>query len=245
MQQIWTLRKISLILCLALVTFGCATNKNVTEKGFSVTASGTSDGILLHFDNIPEDTTDISLAFVDINAKDQPTTVVSLNYNALDEVKETGNLLCPFAENGREYFIRVYRFTGAEVAEKIVTGAIADGGIYLTNTSLLHFTNGNNTLALSEMPTFSEEVVFSQDGFFNYYTYVRKDDGGFIGIGGEATNGLISSASVRPTEDVAQMYSTLLTGNLPMYGTAHCLLEYGNMEWAVQVAQSEDAIVSF
>jgi hypothetical protein len=244
MQQIWTLRKISLILCLALVTVGCATNKNVTEKGFSVTASGTSDGILLHFGNIPEDTTDISLAFVDINAKDRQTNVV-LNYNALDEVKETGNLLCPFAENGREYFIRVYRFTGHEVAEKIVTGAIAGGGIYMTNSPLLHFTNGNKTLALSEMPAFSKEVVFSQDDFFNYYTYVRKDDGSLIGIDGEASNGLICSVSIQPTEDTAKMYTALLTGNLPLYGTAHCLLEYGNLEWLVQVAQSEDVIISF
>jgi hypothetical protein len=245
MQRICILRRILLILCFALVTLSCDINKNATEKSFSVTARGTPDGILLHFYQIPENTTDISVAFVDINAKDKPETIVVLNYNALNEVKKTGNLLCPFAEIGREYFIRVYRLTGTEASEKIVTGVIAGGGIYLTNAPSLHFINGNNTLALSEMPTFSEEVVFSQDDFFNYYTYARKDDGGVIGIDGEATNDLISSVSVRPNEDTAKMYSALLTGNVSMYGTAHCLLEYENMEWSIQVAQSENIIVSF
>jgi len=249
MQKFCTLRlccfscAISLFLCFILVSFGCANGKNVSD--FSVTAEGTSEGIVLQFKNIPENTTDISLTFVDINTKDQPETVVILNLNVLDEVKKTGNLLCPFAENGREYFIRVYRLIGTETAEKIVTGAVAGGGIYLINTPLLQFIDGNKTIALSEMPAFSDKVVFSTDEFLNYYTYVRRDNGGIIGIGGEAANSLTSSDSVRLNEDVAGMYSSLLTDNMLMYGTAHCLLEYGNMEWSVQVAQSEDIIVSF
>ena len=216
-----------------------------TNTEFGVTAITVPDGILLTFSNIPDDTTDLSITFVDINAKDKSETSVVLNYEAFDEVKKTRNLLCPFAANGREYLIRVYRLTGFEMAEKIVTGAIAGGGIYLTNTPLLHFENENNTFLLSEMPIFSEKVVFSQNGFLNYYTYVISDIGGYIGIGGDATNSLISSVSIQPNEDTARMFSDFLTGNLPLYGTAHCLLEYKNMEWIVQVARSEDVIVAF
>ena len=240
---------ITFVLIFALVmglTAKILVSKNMeTSMEFGVTAEPVPEGILLTFNNIPEDTTDISLTFVDINAKDQPETVVIVNYEALDEMKKTGNLLCPFAEKGKEYLIRVYRLIGVETDEKIVTGAVAGGGIYLTNTPLLHFTDDYKSLILSEMPEFSDKVVFSTNEYLNYYTYVRRDNGWFIGIGGDATNSLTSYRSVQLNDDVARMYSHLLTNNMPMYGTAHCLLKYKNMEWIVQVAQSEDVIVAF
>jgi hypothetical protein len=243
------LRKISIILCLVFVLFGCATRKNVIETSLSVTAKGTSEGILLHFHNIPDDTTDISLAFVDVKSNDRQETVVILNYNALNVVKETGFFLCPFAEKGREYFIRIYRLSGTEVVEKFVTGAIAGGGIYLTNNPLLHFANRNSTLALTEMPTFSEEVFFSQNGFFYFFTYLKMNDGNYFGVGGEATNSLNSLDSIRPKvetqEWIAKNFEIILTGYISMYGIVSCILDYGNIEWIIGLARSEDVLVLF
>jgi len=237
---------ITFVLIFALVmglTAKILVSRNMeTNMEFGVTAEPVPEGILLTFNNILEDTTDISLTFVDINAKDQPETVVVVNYEALNEMKKTGNLLCPFAEKGKEYLIRVYRLIGVETDEKIVTGAVAGGGIYLTNTPLLHFTDDYKSLVLSEMPAFSDKVIFSTNEYLNYYTYARRDNGGFIAIGGDATNSLTSYQSVQLNDDVARIYSHLLTSNMPMYGTAHCLLEYKNMEWIVQIAKSEDVI---
>jgi hypothetical protein len=236
------------ILAIGSVFFSCAANKGVTESGMSVTAKGTSEGIVLYFSDIPEDTTDIALAFVDVNARNQPENVVFVNNANLDELKKTGNLLCPFGKNGREYFIRVYRHTELGVVERQAAGAVAGGGIYLTNNPLLRFTNGNNTLTLSEMPAFSEEVSFSRHGLFIYYSYLRRDDGTYLGFGADATNNL-NTDSWRPKTEIkeylARDFSIDFTGDMPVFATAHCLLSYGNMEWNIGLAQSEDTVVSF
>jgi hypothetical protein len=143
----------------------------------------------------------------------------------------------------------------AKAAEMYKTKAIAGGGIYLANKPLLNFINGNNTLTLSEMPVFSEEVVFSPNAIFDYSIYVRVDpnwinnEGDHIGGGGERTNNL-STDSVQSTvaaikEGVFNNYSHMISGNMPIFGNAYSLLVYENNEWIVAVAQSEDVIVSF
>jgi len=263
MQQIWTLRKIFLILCLALITFGCATNKGVTETDFTVSAAGVPLGIELHFSNIPEDTRFMVIGFTNNSINDETGTnviVISNDDNTLAGLKESGVLLCPFAEKGHEYTIRVHlhtdRNTGKIEGEKYSLNAIAGGGIYLTNNPLLYFTNGNNTLVLSEMPVFSQEVSFSETALFEYNIFAKRIDGkpfpedGFLfGGGGERTNNF-STDSVRQTiieikKGAAEYHSINFEGDMPIVGIVLCFLNYGNYEWIVGVAQSEEAIVSF
>lgn len=237
---------IASVLVIGSVLFACATNKGISnnELKFNFTVEGVSEGIKVEFNNIPKETTDIVLVFVDINAEDKPETVVFINYNALDELKEKGYIICPFAENGREYFIRIYRHTDLEY-ERYFSGAVAGGGIYMTNNPSLDFTDGNYALRLSEMPTFSEEVVFAPDNFFVYYTFVRKADGHFIATGYESTNDLISTRSIQPNDDLDIDYSAVFSGNVPMFAISHCRLEHGNLEWLITIAQSKDTIVKF
>lgn len=236
------------ILAIGSVFFSCATNKGLAETGMNVVAKGSSDGIILHFSNIPEDTTDIVLAFVDMIERNRPENVVFINYENLDELKKTGVFLCPFSKEGYEYFIRVYRHKQSGEIEYFYTGAVAGGGIYLTNNPLLYFTNGNNTLALSELPTFSEEVSFYQEGFLTYYSYLRRDNGHFLGIGADATNELQTDLwrpDAEIQEDIANNFSIIFSGDMPVFATASCTLNYGNTHWFIGLAETEDVIASF
>jgi hypothetical protein len=173
----------------------------------------------------------------------------------LAELRSTKTLLCPFVKNGHEYNITVLVTDNYQNTERYSTNAIAGGGIYLTNNPFLKFTNGNETLSLSEMPTFSDEVLFSEASLFDYSIYVRVDPewimnrGDHIGGGGERTNELNSDfvqSTISAIKDgVAEEYSFTLTGELPIFGMAHCLLNYGNKEWIVAVAISNDVIAAF
>jgi hypothetical protein len=260
MQQIWTLRKISLILCLALITFGCATNKGVTETGFSVSATGVPLGIELHFANIPEDTRFMVIGFTNNSINDETGTnviIISNDDNTLAELKQNGVLLCPFTEKGHDYSINVSIHTESnDDFDKYHANAIAGGGIYRVNNPLLYFTNGNNTLVLSEMPTFSQEVSFSEAALFDYSIYAKRigerpfPEGALLfGGSGERTNSLstdsIRQAIITIKEGAAEYYSINFEGDMPIVGVVHCFLNYGNYEWIVGVAQSEEAIVSF
>lgn len=244
------------ILLIGTVFFGCVINKGVTETGVKITAKGTSEGVKLSFENIPKDAKYVIVGLADINADNRPENVIVLSDDSLDALKKTGNLLCPFVKKGHKYYITVYVNTSySEAFEKHTANAIAGGGIYLTNSPELNFTNENNTLALSEMPVFSEKVFFSKRALFDYSVYVRVDpvlinnDGTYIGGGGEETNRLRSdsvwSTTAAIKEGVADKYSYVFSGDMPVFGTVHCLLDYGNNEWIVAVAQSKDVIVSF
>jgi hypothetical protein len=68
MHHVYTIRKISLILCVVLVFLSC---NSKAEVGFSVIANGTSDGIRLYFHNIPEDTYSMFVSFLDLSKYDQ------------------------------------------------------------------------------------------------------------------------------------------------------------------------------
>jgi hypothetical protein len=106
MQQVYSLRKISLILCAVLVFLGC---NSKAEVGFSVTADGTSEGIRLYFNNIPEDAYSIFVSFLDLSKHDQneefATTQIYIWKNDLSNLKHSGYLICPFVKNGHEYAI--------------------------------------------------------------------------------------------------------------------------------------------
>jgi hypothetical protein len=219
--------------------FGCATTKNATESHMTVSAEGTLDGIVLHIENIPEDTSDIYIALVDIQAKNTLESYVMINYDALDELKTTGRFLCPFAEKGHEYFIRVYRLF-CDDAERFSTGAIAGGGIHLTNEPLLSFNDKNDRITLSEKPRFSEESLNSQKSVFDYSVFVKVD--GMLHGGGPR--------SEQFTCDIPYLFTETqeafgFSGELPVVASVHSVLNYENLEWGIGLAQTEDTIVTF
>jgi hypothetical protein len=251
---------IASILIIGSVFFNCVTNKGVTEAGFSVSATGVPLGIELHFSNIPEDAQFMVIGFTNNSINDETGTnviIINNDNNTLAKLKESRVLLCPFTEKGHDYSITVNIHNKSnEGFDAYHTNAIAGGGIYRVNNPLLYFTNGNNTLVLSEMPAFSQEVSFSETALFDYNIYAKRigerpfPEGALLfGGGGERTNNL-STDSVQQTiitikEGAAEYHSINFEGDMPIVGVVHCFLNYGNCEWIVGVAQSEEAIVLF
>jgi len=251
---------IASILVIGSVFFSCVTNKGVTETGFSVNATGVPLGIELHFSNIPEYTQFMVIGFTNKSINDETgTNVIIINNddNTLAELKESRVLLCPFAEKGHEYSITVSIHTESnEGFDAYHTNAIAGGGIYKVNNPLLYFINGNNTLVLSEMPAFSQEVSFSETALFDYNIYVKRigerpfPEGALLFGGGDERTNNLRTDSVQQTiiaikEGAAEYHSINFEGDMPIVGVVHCFLNYGNYKWIVGVAQSEEAIVLF
>jgi len=236
------------ILVIGSVFFGCASNRSVTGSGMSVTATGTSEGISLEFNNIPENINAIMVKIFDITSDGQPVsdpeaeknTLIYIHGERLAELKRSGNLLCPFARNGHEYTVTIWDYNSN--SEIILTNVVAGGGIYLTNNPTLNFTDNNRTVTLSEMPAFSEEVTLSPNGLLEFLNFVIIDDN-LYGGGKHGWDELIYP--VREVLSGAQEHFGF-TGNFPVNATVRCLLVYDNYEWAVAVAKAEEtAIMSF
>ena len=260
MQHFKAFKVFSLILGFALVTFGCATGKNQVSD-FSVIAKGTSEGIELSFSNIPKDTYSLYISFSDITTNSQKTDISDTNIyiwdndaskNELTKLRQSGNLLCPFVKNGHEYSITVTVYTVKDFENNFdiirdfltySTNAIAGGGIYLTNNPALNFTDENTTVTLSEMPMFSEKVVYSPDGLFEFNNFVLMDDGNSYGGGISHWNELIYP--VRQVLSGTQEHFGF-TGDFPVNAYVYSCLLDGNLEWSVIVAKAkEKAIMSF
>lgn len=239
---------IAVILAIVTVFFSCATNRGITENTMSVTAEGTTEGIVLHFSNIPENTRALMVRIFDITADGQPTedpeaeksTLFYIHEERLAELKRSGTLLCPFVRNGHEYTVFIYDYTTKYEIE--LTNVIAGGGIYLTNNPTLNFTDNNMTVTLSEMPTFSEEVSISPRGLLEFLNFVIIDDnlyGGGMGGWNELTY-----PARQVLSDTQEHFG--FTGDFPVNAAVRCLLVYDNDEWAVAVAKAEGtAIMSF
>lgn len=271
MQQFCTLGKISkkkiskmgifLVLCLALVTFGCATGKNLieTESGFSATAAGTPEGILLRFYNIPEDATLLSVTLDNVTTNDGMETFfdsgIAFDGDELAELRKSQSLLCPFVKNGHEYKIFIHCDAGINNKTKqdknpknISLSAVAGGGVSPINDPLLQFNADNNGLILSAKPAFSGGALYSQDhSLFSYWCFgIKPDDKSFYGGFNVYTDEL--------TCDVSRIYNVYntyqqrwgLTGDegLSIMGFVYCTMNYGNLKWDVRAAKTEEIIVS-
>ena len=195
MRHYTSFKVISFILGLSLVTFGllagsCATGKNLdkTDAGMSVSAAGTSRGILLQINNIPEDTNGLNITLWDISTVDYLQKQVYIKDMELDELRKTGELLCPFVESGHEYRIQIFTYSKTDQfsAQLYTASAVASGGIYPVNNPQLSFDDEYKRIALSAKPIFSDEVVYAKDGLFlNYYFSVHNDNGEYMHSGGE------------------------------------------------------------
>ena len=247
-------RKISLILICILVVLGCATDRASinTETGFSFTAEGSFEGIIIHFHNIPDTAVHLSVSFGDITGNGQIINDImfwnnelfgfKISVNELNDLRRSPILLIPFVKGGHEYTITVSISTNTDLDDltSYTRNVVANGGIYLTNSPFLHFTDNNLNLTLSEKPTFSEEVVFLQNGLFSYNVWVKMDDG--TRGGGGNWNYLTFPA--HEIYNGAQKYFGF-TGILPVVASVQANLIHGYMEWRVGIATAEEILVSF
>jgi hypothetical protein len=177
------LRSISLILVIALVSFGCTTNKDSLSYAIDMRAEAVQEGILLTFTNIPPETTRLSIIIMDKNGFYYPefhsrnyTAVAEIIENNLDEVKRTNKVLFAFAQTGHSYDLSA-RFSYVYVDEKgelvnldvrpnwARTECIAVSGIYFNNNIYLELNENQKCVTLSSEPEFSSEFLFEQQNY--------------------------------------------------------------------------------
>ena len=250
MHHLMFLRKLSLFLILALVYFGCATNKSVksAEKGFSVIAESMNEGFVLHFFNIPNDTKHLFIGITDITDTEGIQTHISFfadeleyNSNVLSSLIRTGSLLCPFVKKDHEYkiFISISNDIDGMQNDTYILNVIAGGGIYITNNPTLKFMEENTIVVLSEVPLFSEEVTFSPIGFLQFSNFVLINDERF---GGGYSHWNDLSYPAREVLNSTQEHFGF-TGNFPVDASVNALLIHENLEWSVAVAKADDHVI--
>ena len=251
MHHFKALRTISLILGFVLVisflASSCATVKNVnkTDSGLSLTATGTSEGILLQFKNIPKDTNGLNITLWDTTEVDYLQRQVYIKGDELSEIRETQELLCPFVKNGHQYRVQVFTYseTNHFSAELYTADAVASGGIYPVNNLQLNFVDEYKSVTLSAKPIFSDEVVYAKDGLLlYYYISVHNDDGGYMHSGGEEwINELMFDFPWKSNETKPYFK---MPGNIYVDATVRCMLKYGNIEWDVGVVKTSEENVT-
>jgi hypothetical protein len=212
-------------------------DKTNTISDLAFTARGSSEGIYLDFNDIPEDATNLWVyVYLEVPTNDEMSTLVDIQGNQLDHLRKTRKLVCPFVKNGHEY-----RITVISVLENglkhFSTTAVANGGIYLVNKPSIFWNNNNVTL--STRPIFSKEEYNSQNVTFGYGVSLRNDKG---------WNGDRSYSSAL-TFNISQMMNEIserhgLTGDLTASADITATLEYEKMQWLVFFAKTEDVTVS-
>ena len=250
------------ILVIGFVFFSCSTNKSVTETGVNVTATGTSEGLVLNFKNIPEDTVQINVAIQDVARNDYRNgyfdSAIQFEENELAELMKTKTLICPFVKNGHEYQIVIYFWhNGWDKEEykgdtRIIINAVAGGGISPLNNPSLSFNDENNALVLSVKPEFPKEVVYSQNStsFFYFCIGMENDlekgnDRIYYGSFFSDTDELICDISdIYNKSNETKNELGLLNEDLIIAGFMGCNLNYGNSQWMVGITETDEVIVS-
>ena len=248
MQQILKFWKITFIFIFSIAILGCTTNKNTLNNDNFVTVQGTAEGIRIDFSNIPEETSHLFIGLWESGRDNELQTNISffddnLGYrgNILSDLKKTMSLICPFVKEGQEYIVRIAFITieGNSINE-ITANAVAGGGTYLINKPVLSFNTANTHVTLSEMPVFSNKVIFSSDGRLEFTNYVIMDDGSTYGGGWSHWNEL--TYPVRETLNATQEHFGF-RGEFPVNAFVHCWLIAGNVEWSVAIAKAEENVL--
>ena len=262
MQHFKAFRTISLIFGFALVIIGCATNKSSTATRINVNAKRSTEGIVLHFKNIPENTIHLNVSLRDITRNDYQgafcDSAIVFEENNLVELKETKTLVCPFVKDGHKYEIVIHSWTENEEDSKpIFVNAVAGGGISPINDPSLSFNDGNNALLLSVKPAFIEGVTYtkeySKESSFFFYQCMGIEDNGKKGNDRKFYGGF----TVQTDElicDISNIYNIFnetqkefgLNGNesFVITGIVGCNVNYGNMKWEVGITKTDEIIVS-
>jgi hypothetical protein len=237
------IKHITLGILLAFGIILCSCKDSTDEKNnvsdLSFYARGSSEGIYLDFNSIPEEAANLWVyVYLKIPAiTAEMSSMVDIQGNELEQLRKTRKLTCPFVKNDHEYRITVIAVSENGIKHFSAT-AIADGGIYLKNKPSI-FWNNDNSVTLSARPVFSEERFNSQNAAFGYGVSLRNGNG---------CNGN-RSYSNELTFNVSQMMNEIsenhgLTGDLTACADITVTLEYEKIQWLVGFAMIEDIAVS-
>jgi hypothetical protein len=246
---------IGISLIFSLIFVGCKTNngyKNSESDDFSITAKGSTEGIIVYFSNIPEDGIYLSISLLNITTNDRPYAFTSFHGDELKQLKNTGFIICPFVKIGNEYEITVtsLKFTGEnfKTINSSTTSAIANGGIYMINNPTLIWNKNDNIATLSSLPIFSDELVNSQNFGLDFGLVFRHEetDGGVkSGENVFANTNILTYDHTQNYNSIIEMINNIgIKGDIPVFADVAFKLEYENSMWTIIFAESEKYIIS-
>jgi hypothetical protein len=196
MMKIKTLSTTPLLLLVILFLHtGCATNQAAPENSIDITAEATPDGMSLAFNEVPAETSRIFVYISSLNDNpiDGSQMFADIRDMALEQVRKTKTINCPFVQEGSEYSIIAFLSTSKDYRDDsditVNTTGIAGSGIRPTNTLSLDLIDENTGVKLSGNPVFSDDVTY--DGHkYMYKSTIDIAANRSIGYGEGATDAL-------------------------------------------------------
>ena len=237
-----------LILVLLFLHTSCVTNQSTAENSIELAADTTSDGIRLTFSEFPSDTTRIFvyISLLNDNPIDGSQMFADIRDTALEHVKETRTITCPFVQEGSEYSIIAFISISNDYNDNsnIIVNAtgIAGGGIRLTNTLTLDLINENTGVELSDHPVFSDNVTYDSQRYMYKVTINIAADRS-IGYGEGASNALSWNFMPAMKKDFLKE-GFQDTGTFPAFVTVFSNLAYESITWSVGIAQTDEFTIS-
>jgi hypothetical protein len=226
----------------------CATSQSITEISIELVAETTQDGISLAFSEIPSDATRIFvyISLLNDNPIDGSQMFADIRDSALDQVKNTRMITCPFVKEGSEYSIIAFISTSKDYSDDsditVNSTGIAGGGIRPTNKLALYLIDENTGVMLSDPPVFSDDVTY--DG--HHYMYEVTIDiaaNRSIGYGEGATDALSVHFMPSMKEDfIKEGFQD--KGTFPAFVTVFSNLVHENIIWSVGIAQTKEFRIS-
>ena len=236
-----------LIPAFVLVTAGGTASNAVSSGGNTgLKAEAVPEGIRITFDNIPAETTRLFILFQNWGEKkilSGTHDIIGIHTDirgyALNQVKRTGKVICPFVKTGQKYHIFVSVFEGDDEYEYLDPVSVeyeANKGIHLSRNLDLKLNETQTGVTLSSVPEFSAEVKYAPNKYM-YSVNIDMAEKGSLGYGEEIADSL--SWYFEPElSDEMTAGGYLEKGEYPAFVTAYCILNYDNLSWSVEVAKS-------
>jgi hypothetical protein len=240
---------------LAIFTFicflyGCSTDTS-PDGIIGMKAENVPEGVRLTFSQIPPDTSRLFIHFMELTEGGNAvhgravSVFTDIRGPSLERVKATGLVTCPFVKKGVNYYISSVMYSdasGQDPANRIRNEIKADSGIYSLNDIILILNETQTAVTLSQEPVFSSDVQFAPEKY-TYNVTVKKD--AYWGISYSETVGDNFSWDFSSMVDNCKKENIELSGLLPAYATASCNLNFDELLWNVDIASSDEFIVSF
>ena len=243
------LKILSITLVLMITTFGCASNRNISQNDkIELTVENAPKGVRLSFSHIPPETTRLFVHLTGVTEEGLMTAPVfaDIRGGLLSQVKETRAIVCPFVLAGYKYVIGIsfeknhnYEYPSWIFAEVFVE----NNGIYVLNDLALELNNTQTSVTLSAEPVFSSMVLFSSDKY-SYRVTVMLDNNMSISYGGNAGEAMTWDFSSFADSFAYNFYNSDITGSFPAHVTVFSNLIYENITWDVGIARSHEFIIS-
>jgi|GEM_PF-1514033 len=273
MHHFKALGTISFLLGFTLLVCGCTANKSQANNAdFGISAEAVPEGILIHLKNIPADASHMWIAISTVDDTEDPESPRSIisSYAALtntnemnwvgssvqlEKVKQTGTILFPYAESGKNYHISADVYTLQE-REQYMSGdesldqhranaeVTATGGIYFNRDDVrLELSNDNTALTLSSQPVFPPEVTFADQMY--RFSFTIQVESGSLGVGDHhIPEGLSPDGLTWVFEP--QMSTVNLRGNdwleegvnYPAWASAYVNILHEDIIWSINIANT-------